>query len=63
MKTVAKVTLPRGDLDVHLLGAALPTGMNLTSWAAFHFQGRGEPVELSRGLRAGIDAAGLLVQR
>jgi hypothetical protein len=32
---VCRVTLPRGDLDVMLLGAALPTGMGLTSWAAF----------------------------
>lgn len=33
---VCRVNLPRGDLDVSLLGAKLPTGMGLTSWAAFH---------------------------
>ncbi len=33
---VCRVNLPRGDLDVSLLGARLPTGMGLTSWAAFH---------------------------
>jgi hypothetical protein len=33
---ICRVNLPRGDLDVSLLGAKLPTGMGLTSWAAFH---------------------------
>jgi hypothetical protein len=33
--TVCRVTLPRGDLSVSLLGAKLPAGMGLTSWAAF----------------------------
>lgn len=32
---VCRVNLPRGDLEVTLLGATLPTGMGLTSWAAF----------------------------
>ncbi len=33
--SVCKVNLPRRGLRVMLLGAALPTGMGLTSWAAF----------------------------
>jgi Domain of Unknown Function (DUF1259) len=33
--TVCKVNLPRTDLNVSLLGAALPPGAGLTSWAAF----------------------------
>jgi len=33
--TVCKVNLPRRGLKVTLLGATLPTGMGLTSWAAF----------------------------
>lgn len=32
---VCRVTFPRRDLSVTLLGATLPTGMGLTSWAAF----------------------------
>lgn len=32
---VCKVNLPRKDLQVTLLGATLPAGMGLTSWAAF----------------------------
>jgi Domain of Unknown Function (DUF1259) len=32
---VCKVNLPRTDLTVSLLGAALPPGAGLTSWAAF----------------------------
>lgn len=31
-----RVTFPRGDLSVDLLGADLPAGMGLTAWAAFH---------------------------
>ncbi|MBW3661227.1 MAG: DUF1259 domain-containing protein, partial [Gemmatimonadetes bacterium] len=31
-----RVTFPRGDLSVRLLGAELPAGMGLTAWAAFH---------------------------
>lgn len=33
---VCRVTFPRGDLGVSLLGADLPTGMGLTSWASVH---------------------------
>lgn len=32
---LCRVTFPRRDLSVTLLGATLPTGMGLTSWAAF----------------------------
>lgn len=32
---VCRVTFPRSDLEVRLLGAILPPGMGLTSWAAF----------------------------
>lgn len=32
---LCRVTFPRGDLPVRLLGATLPAGMGLTSWAAF----------------------------
>jgi len=32
---VCRVAFPRGDLSVTLLGANLPAGMGLTSWAAF----------------------------
>lgn len=35
MGDVCKVVFPRSDLSVNLLGATLPTGMGLTSWAAF----------------------------
>lgn len=32
---VCRVTFPRADLTVRLLGATLPAGMGLTAWAAF----------------------------
>lgn len=32
---ICRVTIPRSDLEVRLLGATLPPGMGLTSWAAF----------------------------
>ncbi|MBW3553986.1 MAG: DUF1259 domain-containing protein, partial [Gemmatimonadetes bacterium] len=38
---VCRVTFPRADLGVALLGADLPPGMGLTSWAAFHRTGPG----------------------
>lgn len=31
-----RITFPRGDLAVELLGAELPVEMGLTAWAAFH---------------------------
>lgn len=39
--TVCRVNLPRGDLNVMLLGAKLPVGMGLTSWAGFLPTGTG----------------------
>lgn len=36
---ICRVNLPRGDLEVTLLGADLPTGMGMTSWAAFQQTG------------------------
>lgn len=41
---VCRVTFPRGDLGVSLLGADLPTGMGLTSWAAVHGTAPGRAV-------------------
>lgn len=41
---VCRVNLPRGDLGVTLLGATLPPGMGLTSWAAFVEKPDGESI-------------------
>lgn len=67
---VCRVAFPRGDLRVSLLGAELPAGMGLTSWAAFHATARGRavvmgdlaltPGELPR-MTSGLGENGLLV--
>lgn len=66
---VCRVTFPRGDLGVSLLGADLPAGMGLTSWAAFHATAPGRamvmgdlaltPEELPR-VMSGLRENGLL---
>jgi hypothetical protein len=60
--TVCRVNLPRGDLNVTLLGAKLPVGMGLTSWAAFLPNGEGsmamgDATDLARKLRQALGHA------
>ncbi|MGH7481973.1 MAG: DUF1259 domain-containing protein [Longimicrobiales bacterium] len=67
---VCRVTFPRGDLGVSLLGADLPAGMGLTSWVALHRTPEGRalvmgdlaltPEELPR-VMSGLRQNGLLV--